>query len=442
MIRKHFAGFAASALALAVSAQAFAGTVTTDGADIVIKTKGGLEVATADKEFSFKLGGRLQADYSQFDGFYTEDGGSQDASYFRRAFIEVSGVAYKDWKYLLSYDLAHNAGSSDDGYFDEASITYTGFKPVEIRFGRFDPIFGLEKATSSKWVTAPERNSVYDLMEWVNGHQNGMGIEVAATAGDSLFGAATLSAKDNGDDNGQSTKQLNLRGVFAPLHEAGNVLHLGLNFAQRNADDDGYDARFRSRMGMRGVDTEGGTEANSGNRGAFGGYNGSDAGDWDKDTAWGAELAWATGPLSLQGEYMKRTLEADNAAEDIEADGFYVQAAYTLTGEARGYKLGKFDAIKPENKQIGAWEVFYRYDDFSVEDDNGVGAVAGVVDYGTGLRDVGEVDGKTHNLGVNWYVNEAVKLSATYVKAKTDGITNYEGDDDGDGFVIRGQYVF
>ena len=35
MIRKHFAGFAASALALAVSAQAFAGTVTTDGADIV-----------------------------------------------------------------------------------------------------------------------------------------------------------------------------------------------------------------------------------------------------------------------------------------------------------------------------------------------------------------------------------------------------------------------
>ncbi|EZP19852.1 porin O [Pseudomonas aeruginosa BWH050] len=61
MIRKHSLGFVASALALAVSAQAFAGTVTTDGADIVIKTKGGLEVATTDKEFSFKLGGRLQA---------------------------------------------------------------------------------------------------------------------------------------------------------------------------------------------------------------------------------------------------------------------------------------------------------------------------------------------------------------------------------------------
>ena len=68
MIRKHFPGFATSALALAISAQAFAGTVSTDGADIVIKTKGGLEVATTDKAFGFKIGGRVQADYSTFDG--------------------------------------------------------------------------------------------------------------------------------------------------------------------------------------------------------------------------------------------------------------------------------------------------------------------------------------------------------------------------------------
>jgi len=87
MIRKHFAGFAASALALAVSVQAFAGTVTTDGADIVVKTKGGLEVATTDKQFSFKIGGRLQADYSTFDGFYTQNGDNADAAYFRRAFL-------------------------------------------------------------------------------------------------------------------------------------------------------------------------------------------------------------------------------------------------------------------------------------------------------------------------------------------------------------------
>ncbi|MGC3619694.1 porin, partial [Pseudomonas aeruginosa] len=74
-----------SLLGLAISAQSLAGSVTTDGADIVIKTKAGLEVATTDKEFSFKLGGRLQADYRRFDGYYTNNGYTADAAYFRRA---------------------------------------------------------------------------------------------------------------------------------------------------------------------------------------------------------------------------------------------------------------------------------------------------------------------------------------------------------------------
>ena len=91
---------------------AHAGTVTTDGADIVIRTKGGLEVATTDKAFSFKLGGRLQADYSMFDGYYTRNGNSADAGYFRRAYLELGGTAYRDWKYQINYDLSRNTGST------------------------------------------------------------------------------------------------------------------------------------------------------------------------------------------------------------------------------------------------------------------------------------------------------------------------------------------
>lgn len=100
------------------------------------------------------------------------------------------------------------------------------------------------------------------------------------------------------------------------------------------------------------------------------------------------------------------------------------------------YKLdgAKFDTIKPENKEIGAWELFYRYDSIKVEDDNIV------VDSAT--REVGDAKGKTHTLGVNWYANEAVKVSANYVKAKTDKISNANGDDSGDGLVMRLQYVF
>lgn len=436
MIRKHFAGVAASVLAMAVTAQAFAGTVTTDGADIVVKTKGGLEVATTDKEFSFKLGGRLQADYSQFDGIYTDNGDSADAAYFRRAFLELSGVMYTDWAYTISYDFSHNAGSSDDGYFDEASMAYTGFKPVSIKFGRFDPDFGLEKATSSKWVTAPERNAAYDLIDWANGHQNGLGIQASGTFADAFYASAGVSAKDNNDTDGDSVKQVNGRFVFAPMHEAGNVLHVGVNFASRDVSDTVFDARYRSRLGMRGVETTGGNDAGpNGNRPLLGGANNSPAGSYDTDTAFGLEAAFAMGPASIQGEYIARKTKADDSAyEDLKAHGFYVQGAYTLTGESRGYKLGRFDAIKPANKAIGAWEVFYRYDSMTVEDDN--------ITVASDTREVGDADAKVHNLGVNWYANESVKFTGAYVKAKTDNVTNANGDDDGDGFVLRAQYVF
>lgn len=437
MIRKHFAGFAASALALAVSAQAFAGTVTTDGADIVIKTKGGLEVATTDKEFSFKLGGRLQADYGTFDGFYTRNGNNADAAYFRRAFLELSGTVYKDWKYVISYDLAHNAGNSDDGYFDEASVTYTGFNPVNIRVGRFDPDFGLEKATSSKWITAIERSSIYEIADWVNGHENGLGVQASSVVGNMAFMSGGVSAKDSNDTDGESVKQFNVRGVFAPMAEAGNVLHLGLSYATRDLDDTATDGRIRPRLTVRGVNTNGGNDAGTnGNRATFGGFQGI-AGDFDNDSAWGAELAYAVGPFSAQAEYLARKLKADRAGiEDVKANGYYAQLAYTLTGESRGYRLdgARFDAIKPSNKQLGAWEVFYRYDNIKIEDDN--------VTVATDTREVGDTKAKLHTVGANWYANDVVKVSANYIKAKTDKITNTAGDDDGDAFVMRLQYAF
>ncbi|SDV01548.1 OprO/OprP family phosphate-selective porin [Pseudomonas mucidolens] len=443
MIRKHFAGFAASALALAVTAQAFAGTVTTDGADIVVKTKGGLEVATTDQNFSFKLGGRLQADYGSFDGFYTKNGDSADAAYMRRAFLELGGTVYKDFKYQISYDFSHNAGNSDDGYFGEASMSYVGFKPVTIRVGRFDPDFGLEKATSSKWVTGIERNSAYELADWVNGHENGLGIQVSSTIADMAYLSASVASKDINDEDGKSVKQFNGRAVFAPMHEAGNVLHFGLDVAVRDLSDAAFDSRIRPRLGVRGVSTSGGNDAGSnGNRATFGGGTGltsnlTAVGAYDTDTVFGGEFAFATGPLSLQAEYLTRKMKADSDAyQDVKARGFYGQVAYTLTGEARTYKLegGKFDTIKPENKQFGAWEVFYRYDNLRVDDKNIVTNSA--------TREVGDAKASLNTVGVNWYANEAVKVSLNYVKASTDKITNANGDDSGDAVVGRVQYVF
>ena len=135
---------------------------------------------------------------------------------------------------------------------------------------------------------------------------------------------------------------------------------------------------------------------------------------------------------------------------DIEMDGFYLQAAYTLTGETRGYKAGSgaFAAIKPKGEG-GAWEVVARYEDAEVDIP------------GRSLT----ADLERMVLGVNWYVNKNVKFMLNYVDSEVDGcsetprtftaadgVTVPEHDetfkikkcnnDDGQAFSLRGQYVF
>lgn len=413
MSNKYYS-FALCALALAISTQVQAGTVTSDGPDLVVKTKSGLEVATTDDQFSFKLGGRIQLDFDQFNGVYSQNGKTADSAYLRRGRLELSGKAYGDWGYNLDIDV-------DDGdtLISEASVSYLAFDPVTIKIGRFDPDFGLENAISSKWTTAIERSQITDLAPWVHDHDVGMGVQISGVT-DNLYGSTSIiRPSSNENDNGRTRNNYNLRGVFAPMATAGEVLHMGVNYAYNDADE--FDGRIRTRMGVRGV-----SENNNGNRPDLAPRV---AGAFDGDAAWGLEFAYAAGPFSVQSEYLRRKVDAQRASarNDRRATGYYGQLAYTLTGESRGYKLdgASFGSIKPENKQLGAWEVFYRYDRATVEE-----------------RDFLDTKARVQTVGVNWYANEAVKVSANYLRAKTSQVHNYEGDHGGDAVSMRLQYVF
>ena len=94
------------------------------------------------------------------------------------------------------------------------------------------------------------------------------------------------------------------------MHETGNVLHFGLDFASRDVSDTAFDSRIRPRLGVRGIATNGGNDAGTnGNRATFGGGAGLNAssqtavGAYDNDRVFGGEFAFATGPFSAQAEY-------------------------------------------------------------------------------------------------------------------------------------------
>ena len=155
------------------------------------------------------------------------------------------------------------------------------------------------------------------------------------------------------------------------------------------------------------------------------------------------------------GDNTKHIYSAPSDTCDIEMDGFYMQAAYTFTGETRGYEAesGRFSSIKPAGTG-GAWEVVVRYEDADIDIP------------GRSLS----ADLERMVLGVNWYANRNVKFMLNYMDSEVDGCsktprtftvsdkapanttvpTDHKetfaigtcNNGDGDAWSLRGQYVF
>lgn len=434
MIRKHFAGFAASALALSVSAQAFAGTVTTDGADLVIKTKGGLEVATTDKAFSFKLSGKLQWDATQFDGLMAADQNKpfDDTfnTFIRRGEFGLEGTAYSDWDWglRLSYDEA------DDTSVDRAFIAYTGLDIGTFTVGRFGVDYGLEGTTSSSWITAIERPFMYDFLNGDEDTQFGVNFK---HSGDN-YGLMAQVATYEGDNNYKSEDNdelygYTLRAHWAPYLNGTDVIHLAANY--HNSESDDNRARARTRMGIR---------SDNDFRLTFG-----DVRVADKDVEWVLESGAQFGAFRAQAEYFQRQISGETLAgakSDVDLSGYYAQVSYMFNG-VRQYKAadGKWD--KPDNMK-GSWEVFARYESTTIDSD--AGAIPGNLGLaGIVADDVNdEFETKAMVVGVNYFVTPSVRTSLNYIDYQVDNIntSNQVGgksvQDDGKAIVGRLQYVF
>ncbi|NNC54306.1 MAG: ATPase, partial [Pseudomonadales bacterium] len=126
------------------------GTVSSDGADLVLQTKGGLKLGTADKKYSVQLGGRIQYDYNhaELNGVTGED--QFDT---RRARLYVKGKI-QDWSFKSQFNV--NGSGVEDLY-----VRYTGFgKQAMVTAGRNKMPFGLEEMTSSKDISMLERSAL------------------------------------------------------------------------------------------------------------------------------------------------------------------------------------------------------------------------------------------------------------------------------------------
>jgi len=209
-----------------------------------------------------------------------------------------------------------------------------------------------------------------------------------------------LNSISNYGDAGRSDRLGGaLRVTFAPVHTENTVYHIGAvgRYQALNNVQAGYEV-FQSNL------FNGGPEARARNTGVL--VNTGDIRARSYNVVSGEALAvW--GPLWVEGEYHQTNVQRvpsinnPNTSNNPEFHGWHIQGGYLLTGESRVYDFisGALRNPKPVDRN-GAWEITARFSYVNLNKKD----IAG---------------GSEHNasVGLNWFVNDNIRVAANYVKA-------------------------
>ncbi|MFT6331784.1 MAG: phosphate-selective porin OprO/OprP [Lentimonas sp.] len=343
-----------------------------------------------------KITGRLHVDAE----FYDENSGlgdnRQDGFDITRARLGIQGKLSENFSYKFENDFAKNGSKIKDAF-----IAYDGLKNTQFKVGQFKQFFSLEELTSSNNITFMNRSAAVDAAP---SRAVGLGVQ---TYGKNWQIAAGIFGESTGNESrsDDSKYSASIRASIAPVNSDGKLVHLGLAATTSSKDRD-----------------------NSGTPEKI-----------DRENLFGAEIALGLNSWSLQGEYIinKTNYDKDGSAttanQSTTYDSYYAQISYILTGENRVYqvKSGTFKGVKVEkpvgkNGGIGAWELAARFSKNDRNDDEGTLLIEG--------------ESSQITLGVNWYLNNNIRLMANYVQSSTE--EKGQDDKDFDAFLLRAQINF
>jgi phosphate-selective porin OprO/OprP len=387
--------------------------------------KNGLQFETADKNFKLKLGGRIHTDYthSSNDNFFRDGAPVQanDGAELRRGRVELEGTFFKDWDFRSQVDFADNSVGVKDMF-----IAYRGLDFARVNLGQQKQPFSRELQESSNNLMFMERS----LMNVLNAPlvDRAIGLNLIKT-GKNWTGQVGIFGESIDPNNASLDESWGTgsRVTFAPIDEKTRVIHLGVAGNYRKPSGSGQ--VFGGSDGVRfRYETSHMTNLfpiDSGN-----------IGNIEDIKMLGLEASGVYGPFSAGGEYTHSWIGRKNGLDSLSFHGWYGEAAWTLTGESRNYKGGRFSRVEPaQNFSFskggwGAWELAAR--------------VAGV-DMNDGAFTAGEMTNFTAAL--NWYVNSNLRFMFNYDKIleikDSPLVTASGGKPDGlNTFMFRSQIAF
>ncbi|MDP1548654.1 MAG: porin [Nitrosomonas sp.] len=365
--------------------------------------KGGPRIKSDDGNFEIGLNGRTHLDvhslYPDYPVFGSQLLSSNDRDGFnwRRTYATLTGKIH-DLNFKFENDFAVNAISPFPHSLREAWVS-AKLGPGQLTLGQFKPYRGLEEITSSNEITLMERPSTSSTGIY-SGRQFLTGIGYRSMIRDNLgFGINVMSLSHFGLPFEGIT--YGGRAVWLPIHQEGNILHLGFSVSRDTSNKNSLSARI--------VDVYGGREGISQSLGLAGA--GFGAPHSNSQSTFSAEAAYSIGSLTLQGEYalskLDNTHQAGGNLKNSSIQAFYVQASWFLTGENAVYRKdrGAFGKPLPSGKW-GALEFAGRYD---LAENINQNLTADPCRTGTSKCQVQVI-----TLGVNWYPYQGIRFMLNY----------------------------
>jgi len=369
-------------------------------------------------------------------------------SVVRRAFFGVEGKAFNDFWYELRLNgggSTGNGGSNVNGGEGDplvslARVAYTGIDHFELNVGVIEPAFMFEGTTSSGQLMFLERPEIDNIAADSFGAGDARrGIEVrfqkdsALMPGDNLVLNAAFTGSKTGTNNGHGPggdEQTQLLGRAsyrfwndgvsnAAIGASGaTILSVGSNTNVNNA----IQLRDRPEIrvdGTRLIDT--------------GAITGKHAYMYSFDAGANFENFFIGGEWTDFN--VRRSAAGALAADTPNFSGWYVEGSWVLTGEPKSYtvsatnnEVGGFGAPKVaspfslKGDSWGAWELTARYSDTDL---NWHDQFAATATQQAGINGGRE---KVIALGVNWYLNNAVKLQLNDLITSVDRYTGTTHD--------------
>jgi phosphate-selective porin OprO/OprP len=368
----------------------------------------GIHYEGPKKNLRFKINGHIALDW----GSITADSELQEAfpdlegwhTDFRTLLFSMSGWLGKAVEFKISADFANVRQIKDN---------WARFPTVPVlrhfRIGNMKEPFSLDELTSSRFRTFQETS----LPTYAFAPGRDIGLLTGGTAkngrviwaGGLFLNTGSLSTVGDTKDEISEAAGLNLTarvtGLPWYMDEGRRLLHLGLGYSRQFRNDETGTAKSYPESRL--------TDDKLVDTGDF---------STDGNDLIGVEAALVHGPLSLQGEFMLKTV---NGSGNPVLWGFYGYGSWFLTGEHRNYDTSNavFRAVKPKRsppwkKGWGAWELALRLTYIDLNDGDLMG-------------------GKERNVtaGLNWYLTEHYRFMFNYINVRVTDRTYPPAVDDG-----------